>query len=138
MYRYRSTDRLLSDRLQRSGFVRKISTNNRQLDSTALQDFRDALIAEIQLLKTVVCGGVIEAVMKLNLPLVTEVHAQQEEISLSNSLRMSEVVANWRDLGSGCKPIDQSLISQRIGEGSKSAINSAIATTNSIINRLSV
>lgn len=113
--------------------LREGSWKSYESEVVTLNDFRDALLTELRLLKSALCGPLIRHVMESNLPLVTDALPKTD-----SALQIASIVANWRNFGSGCKPIDRSVISEIINERNIIVITSACATTNSIISRLSV
>nr|CDS25634.1 hypothetical protein HmN_000607200 [Hymenolepis microstoma] len=131
---HRNVHHLLIDRLKREGFVvSKSSWKSHESEVVTLSDFRDALLTELRLLKSAFCGPLIRHVMESKLPLVTDALPRTY-----SALQVASTVANLRDFGSGCKPIDRSVISEVFNERSINVIASACASTNSIISRLSV
>ncbi|VDO07390.1 unnamed protein product [Rodentolepis nana] len=131
---HRNMHHLLIDRLKREGFVvLKGSWKSCESVVVNLNDFRDALLTELRLLKSAFCGPLIRHIMESKLPLITDALP-----GTYSALQVASTLANLRDLGSGCKPIDRSVISEVVNERSIGAIASACASTNSILSRLSV
>lgn len=134
LFSYRNVHWLLIDRLKHEGF--SASQEDRQaLESEPISpnNLRDALLTELCLFKSAFCGPLIRHVMKSTLPLVTESLPKT-----SSALQIAGIVANWREVAGGSKPIDRSVVAEVVCERSVSAIAAACATTNSILSRISL
>ncbi|KAM7534513.1 hypothetical protein Aperf_G00000115509 [Anoplocephala perfoliata] len=132
--RYRNVHCLLIDRLKHEGF--SASEDGQTLESELItpNDLRDALLTELRLLKSALCGPLIRHTMKSTLPLITE----RSLPKTSSALKIAGIFADWREVAGGSKPIDRSVVAEVVGETNIGVIAAACATTNSIISRLSL